>query len=270
MDIMPFSRTGIISSGGGGGDVTGPALSVDNDIVLFNGITGKVIKDSSSKLADFASVANGVTNGDTHDHAGGDGAQIDHGGLAGLADDDHAQYLNLNKINQTLQQNLAVNAGVTIDGKDVGGIGIDNNVLRGVLGVSSVFTTAPTNLANMTDGDLASVTGTGTKVMGGQGTWGTITFDLGSVKTVLMGARVGMWTSASNAFMYFESSDDNANWTATGIEDSVVQSTAAAEQISDSLSQILTGRYVRLRFFVFAAATVNAKIYEVYGWKLTI
>lgn len=30
----------------------------------------------------------------THDHVGGDGAQIDHGGLAGLSDDDHAQYLN--------------------------------------------------------------------------------------------------------------------------------------------------------------------------------
>ena len=206
----------------------------------------------------------GVTNGDTHDHAGGDGAQIDHGGLAGLADDDHAQYLNLNKINQTLQQNLAVSAGVTIDGKDVGGIGIDNNVLRGVLGVSSVFTTAPTNLANMTDGDLASVTGTGTKVMGAAGNWGIITFDLGTVQTVLMGARVGMWTSASSAFMLFKSSDDNISWTATGIEDSAVMSGAAAEQISDSLSAILTGRYVRLRFYVAAAATVNAKIYEVY------
>lgn len=30
-----------------------------------------------------------VTNGDSHDHSGGDGAQIDHGGLAGLTDDDH-------------------------------------------------------------------------------------------------------------------------------------------------------------------------------------
>lgn len=151
-----------------------------------------------------------------------------------------------------------------------GFLGKDNNVLRGILGVASVFGVNPANLANMTDGDLASVTGTGSKVMGAQGNWGTITFDLGSVMTVLMGARIGMWTSASNAFVFFESSDNNINWTATGIEDSVVQSVAAAEQISDSLSQILTGRYFRLRFFVFAAATVNAKIYEVYGWKLTI
>lgn len=40
----------------------------------------------------FALAAAGVTGGDSHDHAGGDGAQIDHGGLAGLADDDHTQY----------------------------------------------------------------------------------------------------------------------------------------------------------------------------------
>lgn len=42
---------------------------------------------------DYAPAAKGVTNGDTHDHVGGDGAQIDHGGLAGLTDDDHTQYI---------------------------------------------------------------------------------------------------------------------------------------------------------------------------------
>lgn len=40
----------------------------------------------------YAPIAKGVTNGDSHDHAGGDGAQIDHGGLAGLGDNDHPQY----------------------------------------------------------------------------------------------------------------------------------------------------------------------------------
>jgi hypothetical protein len=42
-----------------------------------------------------APAAEGVTNGDTHDHAGGDGGQVDHGGLGGLGDDDHSQYLNV-------------------------------------------------------------------------------------------------------------------------------------------------------------------------------
>ena len=42
---------------------------------------------------DYAAAAKGVTNGDSHDHNGGDGAQVDHGGLAGLGDDDHTQYI---------------------------------------------------------------------------------------------------------------------------------------------------------------------------------
>lgn len=41
---------------------------------------------------DTALFGTGVTNGNSHDHAGGDGAQIDHGGLGGLSDDDHSQY----------------------------------------------------------------------------------------------------------------------------------------------------------------------------------
>lgn len=35
-----------------------------------------------------------VTNGDSHDHSGGDGGQIDHGTLSGMGDDDHSQYHN--------------------------------------------------------------------------------------------------------------------------------------------------------------------------------
>jgi hypothetical protein len=43
--------------------------------------------------SDYAVTAKGVTNGDSHDHNGGDGGQVDHGGLAGLGDDDHTQYI---------------------------------------------------------------------------------------------------------------------------------------------------------------------------------
>lgn len=38
------------SGGGGSGDVTGPASSVGDNIVLFNGTTGKIIKDSGIAL----------------------------------------------------------------------------------------------------------------------------------------------------------------------------------------------------------------------------
>jgi hypothetical protein len=41
----------------------------------------------------YAPIAKGVTNGDTHDHSGGDGGQIAHGDLSGLSNDDHPQYV---------------------------------------------------------------------------------------------------------------------------------------------------------------------------------
>lgn len=44
---------------------------------------------------DFAPAGEGVANGDSHDHSGGDGAQIDHGGLSGLGEDDHPQYAKI-------------------------------------------------------------------------------------------------------------------------------------------------------------------------------
>ena len=40
----------------------------------------------------YAAYGTGVTNGNSHDHVGGDGAQIDHGGLGGVSDDDHSIY----------------------------------------------------------------------------------------------------------------------------------------------------------------------------------
>lgn len=42
------------SAGAGGGDVTGAASSVDGNIVLFDGITGKVIKDSGVGIGSLA------------------------------------------------------------------------------------------------------------------------------------------------------------------------------------------------------------------------
>lgn len=48
--------------------------------------------------ATYAVAAKGVTNGDSHDHAGGDGAQIDHTGLANL---NSANYTHLTATNHT-------------------------------------------------------------------------------------------------------------------------------------------------------------------------
>lgn len=66
------------------------AYATDTDeLGLYNGSSWDWIKSSN-----FAPASKGVTNGDSHDHSGGDGAQIDHGSLGGLSDDDHPQYYN--------------------------------------------------------------------------------------------------------------------------------------------------------------------------------
>lgn len=57
------------------------------------GLGGAAVLNVGTGAGDVAAGNRGVTNADTHDHSGGDGGQIDHGGLAGLADDDHTQYI---------------------------------------------------------------------------------------------------------------------------------------------------------------------------------
>lgn len=55
-------------------------------------IPAAITRDAEAAAA-YAPIAKGVTNGDTHDHVGGDGAQIDHAGLSNLTTGDpHTQY----------------------------------------------------------------------------------------------------------------------------------------------------------------------------------
>lgn len=65
VNIKSINGVSILGSGdltiiGAGGDVTGPSSSVDDDIVLFNGVSGKIIKDSGKKVGDFATSAQGT------------------------------------------------------------------------------------------------------------------------------------------------------------------------------------------------------------------
>lgn len=77
-------------SAAGSGDVTGPAGATSGNLASYADATGKVLADSGSKPADFATAAKGVTNGDSHNHAGGDGAQIDHTGLSNIGTNAHS------------------------------------------------------------------------------------------------------------------------------------------------------------------------------------
>ena len=79
----------------GGDQEDGGPLETNIQSSSFTGILSQ--DDSNIQQAlnriDLHGHAGEVTNGDSHNHAGGDGGQIDHGGLAGLADDDHTQYI---------------------------------------------------------------------------------------------------------------------------------------------------------------------------------
>lgn len=50
----------IVAAGGGGGDVYGPASSVSDDIALFDGVTGKLLKDSGIKIETTLSSASDI------------------------------------------------------------------------------------------------------------------------------------------------------------------------------------------------------------------
>lgn len=84
----------VVSGGSISGGVTDNFVGIAADDTL---------KDSGSKASDFAVAAKGVTNGDSHDHSGGDGAQISHAGLSNLTTGDpHTQYLKMITADTTL------------------------------------------------------------------------------------------------------------------------------------------------------------------------
>jgi hypothetical protein len=69
--------------------VEGPASAVVGNLATFANVSGKVVADSGTKPADFAPAAQGVTNGNSHDHDGGDGAQVDHTKLGNIGTNTH-------------------------------------------------------------------------------------------------------------------------------------------------------------------------------------
>lgn len=56
----------------------------DNKIKIGDGSGTKTFSDDTSNASTYAATAKGVTNGDSHDHSGGDGAQIAYSGLSGI------------------------------------------------------------------------------------------------------------------------------------------------------------------------------------------
>lgn len=133
-------------------------------------------------LAECAPAAKGVTNGDSHDHSGGDGAQIDHGSLGGRTDDDHSIYYNQARGDARYAQ-LAHAARHASGGADAIKIddlaaGDDNTDLNASTSKHGLMQRYPgTNSLLKGNGDWFVFPGT-PQVLKGDGTWLTRYFDI--------------------------------------------------------------------------------------------
>jgi len=70
--------TGNTGPQGPAGEVASTGSFTTGNFAIFSDTTGDLIQDASVSSTTFALAAKGVTNGDSHNHVGGDGAQIDH------------------------------------------------------------------------------------------------------------------------------------------------------------------------------------------------
>jgi hypothetical protein len=126
----------------------------------------------------------------------------------------------------------------------------------------------PTNLENATDGDITTCTGVAQKILGYAATGGTFVFDMGKVRTVLVGFILGVKTTASAIQIFIDSSDDNITYRNTSMVNNSTGSTSKV--IMNGLSSLLTGRYIRIRAVNTGAGTIDVEVYQCMAYELVI
>lgn len=142
------------------------------------------------------------------------------------------------------------------------------NLVKGVLpiAIASSWDTPPTNLANATDGNIDTVTGTGTSTGKGiYGNYGVISFDLGSVKNILVGGKVGLWATTGSSEIYVQASADNIHFYNT---DFLLAEYGNIERIGWLSSVNVVCRYITFILTSNTNTTVNMKIYELMIYNL--
>jgi hypothetical protein len=142
------------------------------------------------------------------------------------------------------------------------------NVLKGVTPVAATWDTDPTSLANTTDEDITTTSGVGSKVMSGSGTYGTLTYDLGETKTVIVGARVYLKSTAGTTRMDVHLSFDNSTYRNTDQVTPGLSFASTSGKTGWQPTIIAPVRYIRLNFAVDAASTAYARIDEVWAYQV--
>jgi parallel beta-helix repeat protein len=130
----------------------------------------------------------------------------------------------------------------------------------------SGFDTAPTNVGNAVDGDPATVTGIGNKNQ--TSTYqdcGDYGWDLGSVQTVAIQLKIGMWSNASSVGGYWYYSSNNISWTILEAGANAGGASSTSEVIVYTPVKVLQARYIR--YTVENTGTneaVYSRLYEAY------
>jgi len=135
------------------------------------------------------------------------------------------------------------------------------NRLKGITPTLTGWGTSPAQLGNATDDDWSTSTTTGSKVLGAAGEVGTIDFDLGAPRSVLFFYKVGLWSTAGTMYTANRWSNDGVTWYSVSGYYTINVATTS-EQIRMPIVEFIRARFVRIRFYVSAAATGYAKLYE--------
>lgn len=145
-----------------------PGSDAEGDLYFFNGTVWT--RFPAGTVSKFLRTLGSSSNPKWDTFIQSDFAAVLHSWLQGLSYDNHPQYLNLNKANQIILQNILVAAGITIDGRD---ISVDGSTLDGLpsfpVGTANIaanavtrgaefYTANPTTLGDQTETQVGSIT----------------------------------------------------------------------------------------------------------------
>lgn len=148
--------------------------------------------------------------------------------------------------------------------KSIGNI----DALKGLIPIVDTFDVNPSDLANITDNNSTTASGVGTKVMGGGGTVGQLTYDLGSSKNVIIGGKIDLYASTGSMNLVIDVSDDNNTYINGPINAfSITQTSSSPKWIG--YPYITRARYIRFRFTSGGAANPGSvKIHQLTATQL--
>ena len=134
------------------------------------------------------------------------------------------------------------------------------NLIAGVTPAYSGWTVDPTDGANITDGNIATICTTGNKVCGGAWQYAYFEWDLGDFYNVFISGVGGSTTTAGNLYTYIRFWDGGA-WR------SPTERTAGGLLNIYEVSGCLCSK-VRIGIGASAAATITPNIREFHVWRI--